>query len=47
MARGVANKLSEAERDAVRFELRWAWRPLQLVLKDLAIWSNGSGKPTT
>jgi hypothetical protein len=42
VARGAAGGLSEAECDAVRFELQWACRPLQAVLHDLASWANGA-----
>jgi hypothetical protein len=46
VARGAADKLSEAGRDALRFQLHWACRSLQLVLQDLVNWSDGTAKPT-
>jgi len=46
VARGAAGELTDAEIDAIRFELRWACRPLQAVLADLASWSSGVPGPT-
>lgn len=46
VARGAADKLCEAERDALRFQLCWACRPLQLILRDLVGWSDGITKPS-
>jgi hypothetical protein len=42
VARGACDALRPADCEAVRYELQWACRPLQRVLKELEGWGNGA-----
>ena len=46
-ARGACECLDDADCDAVKYDVRWACRPLQMVLTDLGRWGEGGGVSPT